>query len=780
MVTLRGLRKSGIYPFINIIGLAIGILCFLLISLWVLDELSYDRSHAKRNELYKIMANVPYDGKINTWGAAPPAAYTRMKAFDSRIVNCAITDYGGEHVLNKGNEPITKIGYYASPEFLQMFNFPLESGSIDNVLREPTSIVISSATAKALFGSEDPINKVIRVDNVFDQKVTGVLQDVPANSSLQFDFLLPWSLSLEHVKNSASDWSNYSYNVYVELTKGATEHEVENRIRELPSQNDLTAEKKTFILYPLSKWHLYSNFENGRIVGGLIEYVRLFSIIAIFILIMACINFMNLATARSERRALEVGIRKALGSGKRDLVIQFIGEAVLIATIAFGVAVLLAELILPYYNGLVSKHLSIDYAEKGIWLLALGTILFTGIVSGSYPAFYLSTFRPVQVLKGKVQIGAGATFLRRTLVTIQTGFSIILIIGTIVVNQQVQYVKNRDLGFEKANLLTIKSNPEIDKNYSSIKNELLQLRLAQGVTRSSSPITNIIGYNWLKWPGISEEEKVLALEISTEFDFLKTTGMKLIAGRDFSERFGQNAQEIIVNKAALDLMGLKDPIGAQLELNQGVRKTIVGISENAVTDSPYQRVQPLLITFEKDWSTAVTVRLNQSNDLKGAVSQIVSIFKKYAVAHPVEYSFVDVEFQKKFTEINLIDTLSLLFAGLGIIITGLGLFGLSSFTAEQRTKEIGIRRVMGASTSNVVGLIALDFAKLLGVAFLVSIPFAWWTLQDFLTRYTYRIPIPWWAFPIAGAVCAVFALTIVGMQVFRAARANPVKSLRSE
>ncbi len=780
-VTIRNLFKNSVYSVINIAGLAIGITCSLLILLWVADELSFDRFHPKADRLYQVWIHSHFDGRVNTWSSVPLPTYEAMKTADSRIVNSVVYDWGGDHLLTVNDTRIRKKGHYASEEFLEMFQFPLVKGTASQVMDDPTSIVITESTAKALFGETDPLNQTIRVDDKLDLKVTGILKDIPKNSSLQFDYLLTWKMheqSEPWVVRNKTNWGNYSFQVSIELKDNMSEADVENAIRDMLVKNGQTDIKREFFLHPLERWRLYSDFEEGQ-EGGMIDYVKMFTIIAVFILAIACINFMNLATARSERRAREVGIRKSVGSTRKELILQFIGESLFISFIACAIAVLLAELALPFYNDLVQKSLYIDYMSSTFWLFTIGLIFVTGFVSGSYPAFYLSSFQPVKVLKGKVQVGKSASTPRKILVTLQFGFSILLIIGTIVIFQQIQLVKNRDLGYAQENLITIGYNAEIGKNYKAIKEELLNSGVAAAMTRSNSPITNIYSNNFLGWPGKPEDHKVIFATIATEYDYTKTMGIKILEGRDFSEDFKSDTAAIVVNKAAMDIMQLKDPIGQQLDL-WGDKRTLIGVVDNVLMGDPYAPVGPMFMVLIPDWVNAVTIRLAETEDLQASLKQVEEIFRKYNPAYPFEYDFADVEFAKKFETINMTSDLATLFAVLAILITGLGLFGLSAFTAEQRTKELGIRKVLGASVTGLVGLVNRDFSKLVLIAFALAAPITWWLLTAYLERYPYRITIAWWVFPLTGLIALVFAILIVTTQAIKAARANPVNSLRNE
>ncbi|MEY4930462.1 MAG: hypothetical protein RI909_1186, partial [Bacteroidota bacterium] len=479
------------------------------------------------------------------------------------------------------------------------------------------------------------------------------------------------------------------------------------------------------------------------------------------------------------RRAREVGIRKSVGSRRHELILQFIGESTFISFISFAIAILMAQLLLPYYNDLVQKKLFIDYTSSEFWIFSLSMIFLTGIISGSYPAFYLSSFQPAKVLKGKPTIGKGASTPRKVLVTLQFGFSILLIIGTIVIFQQIQLVKGRALGYDQENLMAVSYTKEIEKDYRGIKLELLSSGVVESVTKSNSSITDINSNNFLGWPGKPEDLRVIFTTIATEYDYTKTMGIKILEGRDFSEDFKSDTASILINKAALQLMNLKDPIGTELDLWGGKRK-LIGVVDDVLMGSPYQPVKPMFVILDPDWIDAVTIRLKKTDNLQASINIVKGIFEKYAPAYPFEYRFADVEFQKKFTTINLTSTLASLFASLTIIITGLGLFGLASFTAEQRTKEIGIRKVLGASVPSLVGMMSKDFSRLVIISFALSAPLAWWLLTKYLERYPVRTGIAWWIFPVTGLIALLFAVAIVSTQALRAARSNPVNSLRSE
>jgi len=582
----------------------------------------------------------------------------------------------------------------------------------------------------------------------------------------------PWVIDNE------DNWGNYSFQVFVELSDLINFNEVHEAIRNMLINHGEEELKSELLLYPMLRWRLHFSFENGVEKGGLIDFVRMFSFIAVFILLIACINFMNLATARSENRAREVGIRKSIGSKRTDLIFQFLSESILISLLAYLIAIIATLVILPFYNNLVEKELFLNFRSFEFWAFSFIMIFITGALAGSYPAFYLSSFQAIRVLKGKILEGRRASLPRKVLVILQFGFSILLIMGTIVIYKQIQLVKNRELGYEQKNLITVERNDELDKNYQVLKNELLASGIVDGVTVSNSPITGVSSNNFVGWPGKPDDLKVIFSTIITEYDYAHTMGIKILHGRDFSRDFPSDSSAIIINKAALDLMDLEDPIGTELDL-WGQKRTLVGVLDNALMESPFYEVRPLFAIMD-DWGGYITIRLKETNDLNTTLNQVKNVFEKYNSAYPFEYRFADLEFDKKFKSINMTGSLSNIFATLAILITGLGLFGLAAFTAEQRTKEIGIRKVMGASVMNIVTLMTSDFSRLVIVAYVISAPISWWLLKGYLERYPIHTEIHLWIFVVTGVFALTFSLIIVTSQTLKAAHTNPVNSLRNE
>ncbi|MEN8250175.1 MAG: ABC transporter permease [Bacteroidota bacterium] len=781
LVTLRNLLKTRIYSFINISGLAIGITCSTLILLWVNDELAYNKFIPKQKELYQILIHADYNNRINTWRSVPLPTHEAMKTAHHQIANAAVTDWGEERLIVFGEKRLIKDSYWVSKEFLTMFELTYLQGDPSVAFNDPKSIIITESLGEELFDGADPMGKVVRVNDQSDLTVTGIIKD-PSNFTFEFDFLLPWKERenvSEWVVDNKDNWGNNSFQVFIELKGSQYKDEVEASIKNMLTEKDPSETyTREFLLYPMERWRLYFDFEDGKEAGGRIEYVQLFSIIGIAILLIACINFMNLATARSEKRAKEVGIRKSIGSRRMDLIVQFLGESFIISIISYIIAIGLVFLILPFFNNMVEKELFIDFSNVRFWLFSIIIIIGTGFVAGSYPAFYLSAFSPVRTLKGSISVGKGANTPRKILVILQFGVAIMLIVGTFAIYQQINMVQNRDLGYQQENLITVDFNEDLRKNYDVLKNEILQSGAVEAMTRSNSSIAQINSNNFIGWPGKPEETQVIFSTITTEYDYAKTMGVNILMGRDFSKEFVSDTNAIIVNKAALDLMELDNPIGTELDL-WGNSRTLIGVYDNVLSESLYREVKPLFTILE-DWGGVITLRLSRNQDIRSSLAVAKEIFNKHNPAYPFDYSFVDEQFERKFTTIKLTRKLAVGFSLLALIITSLGVFGLASFTAEQRTKEIGIRKVLGASVSSLINLMTRDFTWLVLVAFFIAGPLSYYLMDSYLDRYPLRIDIVWWILPMAGLVVLIFSLLIVSYQARKAASVNPVNSLKNE
>jgi putative ABC transport system permease protein len=777
-IAWRNIRRNKGFSITNLSGLTIGMTCTILILLWVHDELNWDKFHPNHRNIYQVLVNRDFNGEVNTDKSSPFPLAAAIKANFPEIKYSSVDDYGSDNVLKYHETIIKKRGITATPDYAKLFQWKFVKGNAATALANPENIVLTQSTARALFGEEEPVGKTVRVNNNTDRTVSAVVQDPPANSTIRFSMIVPFDASSDFIKQASSDWVNCFTETFVEVQPGTDITALNKKISAFANSR---REGKDFVyfLHPMDKWRLYSDFQNGINTGGMIAYVKLFSIIAVIILLIACVNFMNLSTAKSEKRAKEVGIRKTLGSERRQLLLQFYSESLIFSLIAFVLSVLAVYLLLPAFNNLVNKQLNLDVVSPLFLGVAFAMILFTGLIAGSYPALYLSSFNPIRVLKGTFLAGRRAALPRKVLVVLQFGISVLLISSTILVYQQIQHVKNRDLGYNPDNLISIPSSPDANRNAEVIRNELLQSNLVASVTRTSSPVTEIWNYTPAPdWKGKPQNSDLIMTAMRSDADFGKTIGTKLLQGRDFMNVPGDSTA-MLLNKAAVEVMQLKDPIGMQMRYGPRTY-TVIGITENVVMSSPYAPVMPMMVMLDKQRGGFFLLRLKEGVKPQTALAKIESIFKKYNPEYPFDYSFVDQQFNQKFVTEDLIGRLTNIFAGLAIFICCLGLSGLTSFTIEKRFKEIGIRKVLGASVRQVLYLVSKEFLFLVLLAALISIPVTWWLLNNWLQGYEYRVNISIWLF--AGSCAGVLLLTliVVWLNSLRAALANPAKSLRSE
>lgn len=776
----RNLLRSKGFAMTNMLGLSIGITCTIFILLWVRDELNYDKFHVNYDNIHVVIANRDFNNRVFTdYNMVLPLASALEKA-SPQIKNAAVTTQGYDLTIRHKDALLQKNGMTVSEHFFDLFSWKFIEGNPATAIQDPSAIVITQSAARAIFGEQDPMNQSIRiVEENRDVKVSAVVADPPSNSSFQFDFVRPFNYSDEYTKQMMSNWVGSSWRVYVQTVPGAAIQQVDETINSIKKTHDPGDRISTYFTFPMAKWRLYSEFKDGKNVGGMIEYVKLFSIIAVIILLIACVNFMNLSTARSEKRSKEVGIRKTLGSGKLQLILQFFSESTLLVLGAFLLSIGFVFLLLPAFNTLVEKELSLELNRTYFWLGSILIILFTGLVAGSYPALYLSAFNPVNVLKGLFLSGKKAALPRHMLVVGQFVISILLISATIIVYQQIQYVKNRNMGYKADNLLMVTGTEDTEKNFNAIKEELLASRVVQAVTRSSSPITQI----WWKsgapdWNGKPADLSLIISGIRTDVDFTKTMGINLLQGQDFSG-MPADSTAVLLNRAAVEAMGLKNPIG--MEMRFGDEKyQVIGVTENVIMESPYQPVDPMLTFYNPRATGVISLRLGEGVLPQKALPFIETIFKKYNPAFPFSYQFADEEFGRKFINEELISTITNIFAGLAIFICCLGLAGLASFTVEKRFREIGIRKVLGATINQVLLLISGQFLKLVLISLSLAVPLTWWLMHHWLEKYNYRVSISVWTFVVVGCFVLLLALVVVCLNALRAATTNPVRSLRTE
>jgi predicted permease len=778
--TFRNLWKNKGYTFLNIFGLAIGIACAGLIFLWVENEVNYNDYFTNKDHLYKIKDHQTYDGATYTFDATPGLLAAAIKTDIPGIKATARANQGNQPLLfSLGDKNIYEEGNYVDSGFLSMFHLQFIKGNPATAFSQLNSLVISEKMALKFFGNSDVIGKSLNVDKKQDYVITGVIENLPENVSFKFDWLAPFQI-YENQNPWLTQWGNNGIATYVELEPHAN---VEAINKKLYNYLDTKGENliARFSIYPMSRWRLYDSFENGKEVQGRIKYVDLFSLIAFIILIIACINFMNLSTARSEQRAREVGVRKVLGAGKEKLIVQFIGESFIMAFISAIIAVALMYLALPAFNSLVEKQLSLDPFSLAHMGGLVTIVIICGLVAGSYPAFYLSSFKPVIVLKGaRMKAGGSAGFIRRGLVIIQFSVSIILIISTFLVYQQINFVKNRDIGYQKENLINLQLQGKMKEYFPSLKNDLISTGAVQNASLSYSRILNLSSNTGgFDWKGKDPGKQILITVESVSPEYISTTGIHLKEGRDFYPDARTDSNNIIINEAMARLLNNKEIIGSVIS-RENENYTVVGVVKDFIYNDMYNSSAPLILFSDTSGNNILSIRLKQGSNLPSALEKIENVIRKDNPGFPFEYKFVDEQFDQLFKTEALIGKLASVFAVLAIFISCLGLFGLAAYTAEKRKKEIGIRKVLGASVNGIARLLSKDFLQLVGISCVLAFPIAWWMMNNWLQSYAYRIKVSWTIFLFAGLLALLIALITVSFQAIKAAIANPVKILRSE
>jgi putative ABC transport system permease protein len=777
-IALRKLVRNKAYSIINIGGLAAGMTVALLIGLWVYDELSFNSYFQNHKRLAQVMLNQTSGGVTYTGGtiATPLGDALRTKyAADLKAVSLA--SWIDSHLVSIGEKTVSSSGMWVQRDFPEMFSLAMIQGS-PNVLKDPSTVLISQSLAKSLFGDGDPINKPLRIDNRLDMAVGGVYEDLPHNTTFYGSHIfLPWDHK-DNWRNSQTSWDNHCGELFVQLRDEANLEVTSEKIRNVPTPF-ITDVKEEIMLHPMEKLHLYDEFENAKAAGGRIDLVWLIGVIGVFVLFLACINFMNLSTARSEKRSKEVGIRKTVGSLRAQLIGQFLSESIVVALIAFIFSIILSQLSLSFFNQLADKRISLPLDHPVFWLLALSFTLFTGIISGSYPAFYLSGFKPIKVLKGTFKAGRFASLPRKILVVTQFTVSITLIIGTLIVFRQIEFAKNRNPGFSRNGLITVWLNtPDLEKHREAIQNEVLQTNAVEHMALASQSPAHFSNNNGIDWRGKDPGLTVYFRNVDVTPEFGKTLGWKIGQGRDFIPNAAGDSASVIINETALKIMGLQEPLGEVIQY-QNKNYNIVGVVEDIATQSPYRKNEPSIF-FTDGWKGLFIMRLNSSMPVREALAKIEPVFKKHNPDAPFGYSFVDVEYQRKFSNEQKIGSLAGFFAVLAVFISCLGLFGLASYVAEQRTKEIGIRKVLGASVLNLWKMLSKDFVAVVIIACAISTPISFIFMNDWLQNFEYRAPISWTMFAMVSVGTLVITLLTVSFQAITAAVANPIRSLRTE
>jgi predicted permease len=777
--TLRNLWKNKGYSLLNIGGLAVGIACAGLILLWVEDELTFNHYFSNRDNLYKIKDRQTYDGTTFTFDATPGPLAQGMKAEIPGIKNTARSTWGDNLLFTLNDKVIYEQGNFVDAPFLTMFQLEFIKGNAQNAFSQLHSLVICETMAEKFFGTTDVLGKTLKVDNKQDYIVSGVFKDLPDNVSFRFKWLAPFKIH-EDQNTWLQQWGSNGVLTFVETTPNADMKAINDKL-----YNYVESKEKGLIakmsIYPMSRWRMYDSFENGKEVPGRIKYVNLFSLIAWIILIIACINFMNLSTARSEQRAREVGVRKVMGAGKGKLIGQFIGESLFLAFISAFLAIVLIYLSLSAFNGIVEKQLNVNIFQPSHIAALLVIAVFCGLIAGSYPAFYLSSFNPVNILKGiRLKNVGSAAYIRKGLVVLQFSVSVILIISTVLIYQQIIHVKSRDLGYQKQDLVFTSLQGEMKPHFNAIKNDLQSTGFVKNACQSNSRILQL-GSNTsdFQWEGKDPNKQVLITIEGVSPEYISTIGMKLKAGRDFYSDLKADSNNIIINEAMAKIMNKKDIVGRMLNWN-GTNITIVGVVNDFIYNDMYSSPAPLIMYADTSNTNVMTLRFKPGTNLAAALPAVEKVVKTYNPGYPFEYYFVDSEFDKIFKTESLIGKLAGIFSVLAIFISCLGLFGLAAYTAERRTKEIGIRKVLGASTQGLATLLSKDFLQLVAISCLIAFPLAWWIMKDWLMSFAYRIDINWTVFALSGLLAMLIALLTVSFQAIKASVANPVRSLRTE
>ena len=781
-IALRVFRKHRLYTLINIGGLTVGLATAMLIYLWVQHEYSVDAFHENGPILYSVIQEGSNNqGQVvygdNTPGPMGPALVEEIPEIEDfcRISypNTLALRYSDQH---KGMEN----GIWADESFFELLTFPLSQGLAEEVLDDPNQIIISEALANRYFKGENPIGKVITVSDgytTFDSKVSGVVQKIPANSSLQFDFVIPFSKFLL-INEWAENWGSSSFRCIVKLNPEANLPRVNEKIEPFFTQHHEIVGNK-MLLQPFSDRYLYGDLKPGRVPAGRVTYVRLFTFIGIFILLIACINFMNLATARAGIRTKEIGVRKVIGAQRKNLIWQFLTEAVLLAVFSAGCAILLAQLLLPAFNQLTGKSLSIPLMDLKFSAVLLLMILITGLLSGSYPALFLSAFKPVRTLKGQLTKSHGEALFRKVLVVFQFTLSMALVIATLVIYYQIHFIRNKNLGMDRENVIFLSASPEIFNAREIFANELKKLPgIAQVSFTNDRPSRVYANTHDPFWEGMQEGDDIGFEFLFTGYDFVKTLGIKVVEGRDFSREFASDTLNYLLNETAVEMMNLEDPLGKQFDF-WGRKGEIIGIVEDFHYRSLHDRIDPFVILLWPENTGYIMVKSLPGKTTQ-ALSSLQEVYSRFAPHYPFDYSFLDDDFESDYKGEMLIGKLANYFSAVVILISCLGLFGLVSFTAERKTKEIGIRKVLGASLAQLVGLISRDFMPLVLIALVLAVPIAWYLMKQWLQDFYYRISLEPWIFAAAGMAMIIIALTTVSYRAVRAGLINPVDALRNE
>lgn len=792
-IAWRNLTKNKGYTIINVGGLALGMAVALIIGLWINDELGHNDYFTNKDRIAQVYQSMSMNGETDTGQAIPrPLEMAMRDDYMDNFEYVVMSSWETPQYVKYNETSLSRNGYFMQRDAPVMLDLEIIKGEKDG-LREINSIMLSESTANALFGDTDPIGKTLKVNSEYDMMVTAVYEDFPFNTSFAGgEYLMPWEkyvTTQEWVERSKDYWDNNSFQMFVQIVKNTTMDAVTKKIRDVKKIKDpeMAQYNPEMVLLPMKDWYLRSNFQNGKQAGGRIKYVWLFGIIGAFVLLLACINFMNLSTARSEKRAKEVGIRKSIGSQRGQLINQFLGESFVVVLLAYVLAIFIVVLSLNGFNNLARKEIDFPWTSLGFWLASLGFIVFTALLAGSYPALYLSSFRPVDVLKGTFKAGKYSGLPRKILVVLQFTVSVAFIIGTVIVMQQINFAKNRPIGYNREGLVQIPTmSQDFAGKFELMRDEFIKSGAVVEMSTSSAPTTSIwSNRSGFEWEGKPEgfQEDLAWTAVSPEY--AKSLGLKIVQGRDFSREFPTDSSAVLINQTAVTYMGLQNPVGTLIKQSGSDdpedAMRIIGVVEDMIALSPYEPVKQGMYVFDRyDNGSFYNLRLNPNQSANQNIAVIERVFKEHFPDIPFQYDFVDEEYGKKFASEVRIGRLSGIFTALAILISCLGLFGLTSFVAEQRTKEIGVRKVLGASVYNVWNMLSKDFLKLVIISCFIAVPIAYYVMNGWLQEYPYRVILKWWIFGLAMLGALSVTVLTVSFQAIRAAKSNPVKSLRTE
>jgi putative ABC transport system permease protein len=754
-----------------------------LLLLYVSYEWNYNKLQGADNHVYQVLINfTDLNGKITGTGTTTPNTIgPYLKQTYPGVEAMSRIDYGDNRLIANKTNSFKKRGRFADADLLNILNYDFISGDKKTALNIPNSVILTETTAKILFGTADALNKEVRFEDKIGLKVTGVIKDLPKNSSTYFDYLMPWTL-FEELNDwmKLPMWTNNNWTTLVKVSPTADVRALNQSMKGIIQKNIKDATSEPF-LFDFSKLHLYGTFAQGKSTGGAIEQLRLLMGLALGVLLIACINFMNMATAKSERRAKEVGIKKTIGATRSSLVRQFMLESLLSAACSSVIAIILVEACLPMFNNLLGIKIDISYSSPFLWMSLLGIVLLTGVIAGSYPAFYLSSFNPLQILKKKSPNKSFSISLRQILVVLQFSFAVILIIATTVIYQQIQYIKSRPIGFDLNQLIEIPQDGQLTDKFELLRERLLQSGAVTGVFQTSGSLSYSNSNFWgMEWKGSTEIERHYVFnQLATTYDFIKTSGVKLVEGRDFSRNFASDTAAILLSQSAVKRMGLLHPLGEVVKY-QGENRAVIGIFKDFVWGSPLQSPPPMVVAFNKSWNGYINMRLNAASNAIANIATIENIIKGINPAYPPEIHFVDELYAEQLKSQKILSVLSNVFGGLAIFISCLGLFGLAAYSAEQRTKEIGVRKVLGASVSSLMQLLSVSFLKMVVIAIIIAIPVATYLMNNWLKEFEFHTSISWIVIAVTAISTIAIALFTVSFQAYKAVNANPVDALKYE